>query len=138
MSRRDFEAVFRLVGQLSPERDLDAVGPPEGVQSRACSDSQIYLCAEDGEDVVGFASLMIKNNLSQATNLGHIDELIVEQSCRGRGLGTRLLGEIIACAREKGCARVELDSAFHRRKAHRFYGRHGFENRAYVFSKSLT
>jgi hypothetical protein len=32
---------------------------------------------------------------------------------------------------------VELDSAFHRSQAHKFYQQEGFENRAYLFSKPL-
>jgi hypothetical protein len=51
------------------------------------SDSQIYLCAIDGEDVVGFASLTIKTNLWQGTNLGHIDELIVDKNIAAPDLG---------------------------------------------------
>ena len=100
--------------------------------------SQVYLCATDGENVVGFASLTIKNNLWQAANLGHIDELVVDEKYRGCGLGRQLLNEIIAEARQRGCARVDLDSAFHRTKAHEFYQRHGFENRGYLFSKPLS
>ncbi|PYL83366.1 MAG: hypothetical protein DMF17_13295 [Verrucomicrobia bacterium] len=42
---------------------------------------------------------------SQAANLGHIDELIVDGKHCGCGLGTRLLNEIIACSKAKGlCA----------------------------------
>jgi hypothetical protein len=33
--------------------------------------------------------------------------------------------------------RVELESAFHRKKAHAFYERQGFENRGYLFSKPI-
>ena len=43
----------------------------------------------------------------------------------------------IKLAIESGCASIELDSAFHREDAHRFYESQGFENRAFLFSKSL-
>jgi glucosamine-phosphate N-acetyltransferase len=39
--------------------------------------------------------------------------------------------------RRQASRRVELDSAFHRKQAHRFYEQLGFENRAYLFSKAL-
>jgi len=43
------------------------------------------------------------------------------------------LNAIIAIAKERGCTRIELDSAFHRKEAHQFYERNGFGNRAYLF-----
>lgn len=134
----DFDAVFQLLRQLWPDKELDMFALQNVYERGRMADSQVYLCAIDGEDLVGFASLTIKNNLWQAANLGHIDELVVDEKHRGRGLGTQLLKEIIAQARRRGCARVELESAFHRRNAHKFYERHGFENRGYLFSKPLT
>lgn len=35
------------------------------------------------------------------------------------------------------CQAIELDSAFFRESAHRFYNNMGFEKRGYVFSKLL-
>jgi len=135
--QNDFKAVFQLLPQLWPGKQLDMAALQNVFDRALNSDSQVYLCAHDGEDVAGFASLTIKNNLWQAANLGHIGELIVDEKHRGSGLATQLLDEIIAHARRRGCVRVELDSAFHRKKAHHCYERNGFDNRAYLFSKRL-
>jgi GNAT superfamily N-acetyltransferase len=136
--RDDFEDLLMLLRQLWPDEELNRPGLKNVFDCALVSDSKVYLCAVDGESVTGFVSLTIKNNLWQAAKLGHIDELVVDQKHRGRGLGTRLLNAIMAVAKERGCTRVELDSAFHRKEAHTFYERHGFENRAYLFSKSLA
>jgi GNAT superfamily N-acetyltransferase len=104
---------------------------------KTSSDLQAYLCASVGQKAIGFGSLTIKNNLWQAGYLGHIDEFVVDAEYRGRGVGTRLLTRLVELAREHGCRRVELDSAFERVGAHAFYKRHGFENRAFLFSKPL-
>jgi GNAT superfamily N-acetyltransferase len=134
----DFAAVLRLLCQLWPDKSLD-IAALRGVYDRGLkAKSQIYLCVTDGEDVLGFASLTIKNNLWQAGNLGNVDELIVDEKHRGCGLGTQLLNAIIARAKQRGCIRVELESAFHRKNAHTFYERQGFQNRGYLFSKPLT
>ena len=69
--------------------------------------------------------------------MGHIDELVVHGEHRGRGIGTQLVERIICLAKERGCRRVELDTAFHRKDAHDFYERAGFEKRGYIFSKLL-
>ena len=136
--QNDFGAVFRLLRQLWPDKDLDVAALQKVYERGLSGNSQIYLCASNADDVVGFASLTIKNNLWQAAKVGHIDELIVDEKYRGCGLGTQLLEDIISQARQRGCARVELDSAFHRTKAHQFYERHGFENPGIPFSTPVT
>jgi ribosomal protein S18 acetylase RimI-like enzyme len=90
------------------------------------SENQKYLCAVENNKIVGFGSLTIKNNLWQEGNLGHIDEVVVDKSARGKGIGRQILSQLIALAKEKKCRRVELDTAFHRKGAHRFYEQHGF------------
>ena len=135
----DFASVLRLLRQLWPEKQLDESAVKRGFERALDSGSQACLCADNNNDqAVGFVSLTIKNNLWQAANLGHIDELIVDQAHHGHGLGSELLNAIIDVAKERHCTRIELDSAFHRKKAHQFYERNGFENRAYLFSKRLT
>jgi glucosamine-phosphate N-acetyltransferase len=133
----DFGDVVRLLRQLWPDKPLD-VASLQTVFSRAlASESQIYLCASDGHRVIGFGSLTLKNNLWQQGFLGHVDELIVDGEQRGRGVGKQLLDQLIVAARQRGCSRVELDSAFHRKQAHQFYEKYGFENRAYLFSREI-
>jgi hypothetical protein len=46
----------------------------------------------DDPDVTGFVSLTAKNNLWQAANLGHVDELVVDQRYLGQRLGARRIG----------------------------------------------
>ncbi len=69
--------------------------------------------------------------------MGHVDELVVDKQHRGKGLGKKLLDEIVKIALENNCKRIELDSAFHRKQADEFYKSYGFENRAFLFSKVL-
>jgi ribosomal protein S18 acetylase RimI-like enzyme len=48
-----------------------------------------------------------------------------------------LIKEALNDSRNKGLKRLELDSAFHREKAHEFYIKLGFEKRAFLFSYPL-
>jgi len=48
-----------------------------------------------------------------------------------------MLEELAKLAEKHHCRRIELDSAFHRETAHRFYQGLGFENRGLVFSRPL-
>ena len=131
----DFAAVERLLCQLWPDKPLDADALHLVLDHGISTGLQDYLCAVDGEEVIGFGSLSLKNNLWQGGWLGHVDELIVDVQCRGRGVGRELLTELVALATARGCRRVELDSGMHRTEAHRFYESMGFECRGLVFSR---
>jgi len=73
-----------------------------------------------------------------AGKLGHVDEIVVDESFRGQGIGKKLMERITEIAKENSCKRIELDSAFHRKNAHGFYKSIGYEIIAYLFSKTLN
>ncbi|MGC3961239.1 MAG: GNAT family N-acetyltransferase [Verrucomicrobiota bacterium] len=133
----DFNSVVDLLRQLWPDRHLEVESLRTVFARGVAAESQAYFCVVAGGRVVGFGSLTLKNNLWQEGYLAHVDELVVDREFRGKGAGTQLLGHLVAFAQQKGCRRVELDSAFHRKDAHEFYWRHGFEDRALLFSKVL-
>jgi GNAT superfamily N-acetyltransferase len=63
--------------------------------------------------------------------------MVVDEKFRGKGFGTKLIEETIRDSKSKGLKRLELDSGFHREKAHDFYMKLGFEKRAFLFSYPL-
>jgi len=133
----DFDDVARLLRQLWPDKPTDLPSLRSVFERALVSDSQRYICAVEDGKLIGFGSLTIKNNLWQEGYICHVDELVVDNTYRHHGIGTRILHHLMIIAKEKGCRRIELDSAFHRKEAHRFYERLGFENRAFLFSKIL-
>jgi GNAT superfamily N-acetyltransferase len=135
--QNDFEEVFPLLRQLWPENNLDREKLKNVYERAVDSGNQIYICYRYKNRLVGFCSMTIKNNLWQQGCVAHIDELIVHENYRKKGIGKKLITEIILIARFKGCKRIELDTAFTRKKAHDFYEDLGFKNRAYIFSKVL-
>ena len=93
-TENDYEAVYELLRQLwadtIPDRDALRTAYTKAVASK----SQMLIVARVGPRLAGFCSLTVKNNLWQAGNLGHIDELVVDGCFRGKGVGSRLLEEI--------------------------------------------
>jgi ribosomal protein S18 acetylase RimI-like enzyme len=135
----DFEQVYVLLPQLWPDAKLNKNKLRLSFKRALNSEHQHYLCAVDKKEVIiGFCSLSMRSSLWQQGSIAHIDEIIVDQEYRGRGIGTQLMTKAMKIADKIGCARIELESAFHRKQAHDFYKRLGFENRAYLFSKNLT
>ena len=133
----DFEQVLRLLAQLWPEKVLNEKELRQVFIRGLKSNLQHYVCARIETNVIGFASLTIKNNLWQQGYIGHIDELIVDKQHRSRGIGNKLLSHITKLAKKKCCRCIELDSAFERKAAHKFYEHNGFNNRGFVFSKEI-
>lgn len=133
----DFDAIFELLKQLWPSKTLHKPNIHAMFAQNLNAPNQHYICAINKSVIVGFCSLTIKNNLWQQACLGNIDELVVDETQRGLGIGKILMGEITKIAKENGCVQLELDSAFHREKAHQFYRNLGFESRAYLFTKEL-
>ncbi|HUO98885.1 MAG TPA: GNAT family N-acetyltransferase [Rhizomicrobium sp.] len=134
----DFKQVAALLRQLWPGKPQDAARLRAVYRLSLAAPHQRYVVAEEEGTIAGFCSLTVKNSLWQEGLLANVDELVVEESRRGQGIGRALLDHVTAIARERGCARVELDSAFVRTEAHRFYEALGFEKRAYLFSKPLV
>jgi GNAT superfamily N-acetyltransferase len=133
----DFADLLILFRQLWPTKPISE-GPLREVYLRViAAPGRQYFCAVMGNRVIGLGSVTIKDNLWQEGRIAYIEEIVVHEDLQGKSIGTQLLERLILSAKEAGCRRVELDSAFHRKQAHLFYERHGFENRAYLFSKVL-
>lgn len=133
----DFDGVVSLLHQLWPGKDLESKVLFPIYASGVNDSRRAFLVARAAGKVVGFGCMTIKNDLWVAGNLAYVDELVVDEAFRGRGIGTRLMEEMVLIADEHGCKKIELDSAFHRVRAHEFYRNLGFEKRSFVFSKDL-
>lgn len=133
----DFASVYPLFEQLWPNKTLDR-NALQTVFSRGInSDTDELLCLEYSGQVIGFCAYAIVNNLWQAGYISFMYAMVVDEKYRGMGYGTMLVKKAIDDSKERGMKRLELDSAFHREKAHEFYLKLGFEKRAFLFSHPL-
>lgn len=134
----DFPSIFKLLKTLWVDFDLNFEHLQTVYFKAIQSENQKLIVGTIKGQIVGFCSLTIKNNLWLAGKLGHVDEIVVDESFRGQGIGKKLMERITEIAKENSCKRIELDSAFHRKNAHGFYKSIGYEVRAYLFSKTLN
>jgi ribosomal protein S18 acetylase RimI-like enzyme len=82
------------------------------------------LVARDGPLIVGTAAVVV-----YATPVwvkARIEDVVVDQAARGRGVGEALVKECVEVARRRGAGIVELQSARSREAANRLYPRLGF------------
>lgn len=136
--KNDFERIFELLGQLWPDTRLSHNHLKEVFLSMLDAEDHDYIVAEHAHSIIGFCSLSVMVTLWSEGKLGHIDELIVDEGFRGKGVGSRLLEEITRRAEKKGCKKIELESDLHRKDAHRFYLDRGYIKASYSFWKKIN
>jgi len=119
------EAFARLVPQLSKsnrpptERELAAI-----VASRA---SVLFLAYDEDDEIVGSLTLVL---FRIPTGLrAWIEDVVVDESARGKGVAHRMNEAAIDYARKAGAKTVDLTSRPSRDVANRLYQRLGFQKR---------
>ena len=134
----DFSFVFNLVRTLWPHLTFNFEDYKKVYRQALESEIHKSIVALINNQIVGFCSLSITNNLWHAGSLGQIDVLVVDETIRGHGIGRELINQITVIAIQNECKVIELDSAFHRTEAHNFYEKLGYQKLGYLFSKTLN
>jgi ribosomal protein S18 acetylase RimI-like enzyme len=114
------EAIAGLLPQLSEART-----PPTRAQLADTAAHQTLLVARDDDGgIVGTLTLVLYRVPSGLK--GRIEDVIVDSSVRGRGVGEALAREGMARAGAAGVLMLELTSMPYRESANRLYKRLGF------------
>ncbi|MGL4290495.1 MAG: GNAT family N-acetyltransferase [Phreatobacter sp.] len=87
----------------------------------------------DGDTVLALAGYRLQDNLVHGSFL-HVDDLVTDESLRGRGHGEELLDWLKREAAAKGCTRLVLDTPLSNVLGHRFYYRNGLLAQALRFN----
>lgn len=100
----------------------------------AYPDYRIYV-AKYRDLTVGCFALLVMDNIAHLGACSAIvEDVVVEVSWRGRGVGKLMMAFARQLAEEKGCYKMVLSSNRHREAAHRFYEKLGFVRHGYSFS----
>jgi ribosomal protein S18 acetylase RimI-like enzyme len=79
-----------------------------------------------GDPPAGVLQLRFRHSVWTGTEDAHLEDLFVDASARGSGLGRELVEAALERARERGCARIELDANEANEPALRLYRSVGF------------
>jgi ribosomal protein S18 acetylase RimI-like enzyme len=85
------------------------------------------LVCERGGRLVGFLSLCFYRSFLHQVGSALINELIVEESERGLGIGRRLVDAAVREARKRGMDEIEVSTETDNRAARAFYQKAGFD-----------
>lgn len=125
----DTPDVVRLMKQLEGFAHGE-VGP--GVEGRfkfMLTLSNFNVCvAQDDDQVIGLITASLRPTLWHAGPVALIDELIVDQTARGQGVGKALIDAIVVWARKRGASEIEVSTEKDNEPAQAYYLRQGFEH----------
>ncbi|MGD9891598.1 MAG: N-acetyltransferase family protein [Dehalococcoidia bacterium] len=130
----DLPRLLELFLQLSessqyPEDEIRPVtGAHYAALQRIDADPNVrVLVAEEDERIVGTLALYLMPNLSHGGRpFAIVENVVVDASQRGTGLGRRLMAEAERIATEADCYKVGLTSNNKRAPAHAFYETIGY------------
>lgn len=126
----DLPALCGLLDQLFAQEAEFA--PDRAAQQRGLAailaDATVgqILVADEGGHIVAMVNLLYTVSTALGARVALLEDMVVDADARGRGLGSALLEQAIAHARDSGCRRITLLTDGDNTAGQRFYARHGF------------
>jgi GNAT superfamily N-acetyltransferase len=124
----DFDGVRRLYRQLQPEDPVLRDGSDAAAFAEILRSPGLHLFVLDlDEVVVATTYLNVLPNLTRsASPYAVIENVVVEESLRGRGLGKQIMAATLRAAWDAGCYKAMLMTGSRRPATHAFYRACGF------------
>ena len=140
LATTDRESIFQLLSQLTKAPLLPQTLFSQRVKEITCNPDHTILVVEDrlhtttnNNHLVASGTLLIERKLLRDAGLvGHIEDVVVDQKVRGRGIGEKLVKRLMEVAREKGCYKVVLDCS---EENIRFYEKCGLKRKEVQMAK---
>lgn len=121
--------LFSIEADFIADPDKQARGLQLLLQDKDCS---LVLIAAVGDEVVGMCSVQTLISTSEGSPVGLVEDVVVRNDYRGKGVGTALLSEIFSWCEEKGITRVQLLADRDNQEALDFYA-----SREWIFTNLI-
>lgn len=137
----DWPAVAGLLVELGRDVSPSAATNPSFVirfgGHLALRESRTLVVEDPAGRVVGFLDMEFRQRLGHPRPQAWVNDLVVTESLRGKGIGRALLARAEELARGRGCFRMSLETAGWRTETHAFYERLGWTDNGKWFVKLL-
>jgi len=131
------QLTLELIKAMVDKEGIDIKLIAENCQNFLSEANSYILVAEIEGIVVGFVNFTTRKTILHRGLSGLIDEIIIDKSCRGKGIGKQLLSSAIEKSRQLGCCEVEVSTEKTNIKAREFYRQYGFAERGVFFEIDL-
>jgi len=91
-----------------------------------------FYIIEKGVEVARAYLYLLKNDLHDMP-FGFMEDVYVNESKRGSGLGSKLVKSLIEEAKDRGCYKLICTSRYQKPEVHRLYGGMGFKDHGKEF-----
>ena len=118
----DLHDVFLLLNQLK-EKDVDSIDKESSWKNFISNTSANSIVGIYEDKIVAYGSIIIENKV-RGDIAGHIEDIVVDTTVRGKMVGVKLVKELVDIGKTKGCYRITL---FCDEKLVKFYERNGFK-----------
>ena len=118
----DLHDVFLLLNQLK-EKDVDSIDKESSWKNFISNTSANSIVGIYEDKIVAYGSIVIENKI-RGDIAGHIEDIVVDTTVRGKMVGVKLVKELVDIGKAKGCYRITL---FCDEKLVKFYERNGFK-----------
>ena len=133
---RDASEVARLLTQLGHPATTEEVEHrwPEWEEQG----NSALVATDNSTSLLGFCQLHQTHVLHRPKPVARVTALVVDETCRGKGVGRALMAAAEARMRSAGCGLCEITSNARRVEAHAFYEALGYEKTSVRLAKDLA
>lgn len=122
-----------LIGEKSNKAKMETV-----FKQIDLNDNCILLCAKQKDMLLGSVYGVVCYDLTGECNpFMVVENVIVKDGMQNQGIGKLLMNSLEDFAKSKNCSYIFLVSASHRKQAHQFYNRLGYDVDVKGFKKYL-
>ena len=133
---KDKEQVYKLLVALE-EKNIDINSFSSIFDANLANPFVFYYVYERENMILGFVSIHMQKLLHHTSNVAEIQELIVDETIRGQGIGKRLFHKAKEVAAKNDCSQLEVCCNHKRTQSHKFYCAQGMTNNHYKFCLPL-
>ena len=125
--KEDMMGILELYKQLNQSNENFTIDEINKTLDKIEKNNIKYFIAKENKRIVGSCYIIIIPNLTyNGKSIGYIENVIIDEKYRRKGIGKEIMRMAIKYAEEEECYKIVLQSGIGRTEAHKFYESIGF------------